>query len=420
MSHSRFTPSWRTRIALSVVFCGLLAGAASYAAKKPVRAAAPAKANPETMLSDIHKDLAQHNLRAAQQKADALVEAYPNFRLGHLIRGDILLMHTRPVAALGAAALVAATPGAVAAVGTDAKLADLRREAAVRMQAEPGRPSPVLLPRALLQMRKDQRHALIVDAKHSRLYLYENRNDQIRLLQDFYVSQGKLGINKLKEGDMRTPVGVYNIIGRLPGAKLPDLYGKGALPLDYPNDWDKVQGRGGSGIWVHGVPNETFSRPPLSTDGCVVVSNDDLNLLTRIVEVGKTPVLIGDLVEFVSKEQVERDLRVASALVETWRRDVENRDETALRSLYSARFKTTNEGDVNAWLEKNRYLPGVKNFSVTVTDTAFFRQPSQEEMIVSSFTQQIVAGKFRHAVRKKQYWAREGKNWKIVAESNLS
>ncbi|MYM40391.1 L,D-transpeptidase family protein [Duganella qianjiadongensis] len=415
MSYSRFKTSWRTRIALSVVFFGLLAGEFSYAARKPVRAVAPAKANPETMLAEIHKDLAQHNLRAAQQKADALVEAYPTFRLGHLIRGDILLMHTRPVAALGAAAMVPTAP-----VGTDAKLADLRREATVRMQAEPGRPSPTLLPRALLQLRKDQRHALIVDAKHSRLYLYENRNDQIRLLQDFYVSQGKLGINKLKEGDMRTPVGVYNIVGRLPGVKLPDLYGKGALPLDYPNDWDKVQGRGGSGIWVHGVPNETFSRPPLSTDGCVVVSNDDLNLLTRIVEVGKTPVLIGDQVEFVSKEQLERDLRVASSLVENWRRDVENRDETALRSLYSVRFKSSNDGDLNTWLDKNRYLPGVKNISVTVTDSAFFRQPSQEEMIVSSFTQQIVAGKFRHAVRKKQYWAREGKNWKIVAESNLS
>lgn len=415
MSTSRFKTSWRTRLALSVVFFGLLAGEVSYAARKPARVVAPAKPNPETMLAEIHKELAQHNLRAAQQKADALVEAYPTFRLGHLIRGDILLMHTRPVAALGAAAMAPTAP-----VGTDAKLADLRREATVRMQAEPGRPAPTLLPRALLQMRKDQRHALIVDAKHSRLYLYENRNDQIRLLQDFYVSQGKLGINKLKEGDMRTPVGVYTIIGRLPGVKLPDLYGKGALPLDYPNDWDKIQGRGGSGIWVHGVPNETFSRPPLSTDGCVVVSNDDLNLLTRIVEVGKTPVLIGDQVEFVSKEQLERDLRVASGLVETWRRDVENRDEVALRSLYSARFKSSNDGDLSTWLDKNRYLPGVKNISVTVTDSAFFRQPSQEEMIVSSFTQQIVAGKFRHAVRKKQYWAREGKNWKIVAESNLS
>ncbi|MHA4868358.1 L,D-transpeptidase family protein [Duganella sp. PWIR1] len=384
-----------------------MGGELSYAAKKPARAPVARKANPEELLNDIYKELATHDLGSAQRKADALVEAYPNFRLGHLIRGDILLMHTRMVGQLGAAV----PPGA------DAKLADLRREAAVRLQAE--RPGPALLPRALLQMRKDQKHALIVDAKHSRLYLYENRSDGLRLMQDFYVSQGKLGINKLKEGDMRTPVGVYYLIGRLPGVKLPDMYGKGAMPLDYPNDWDKIHGRSGSGIWVHGTPPETFSRPPLSTDGCVVVSNDDLNFLTRTVAIGTTPILIGDQVEFVSKEQLDKDLQQAESLVETWRRDVENRDDASLKALYSVRFKSSADEDINAWLDKNRYLPGAKKISVKVSDPSYFRQPSQEEVIVSNFTQQIVIGKFRHAVRKKQYWAKEGKNWKIVAESNV-
>ncbi|SDG13450.1 Murein L,D-transpeptidase YafK [Duganella sp. OV458] len=392
---------------MALLLISLMGGQFSYAAKKPERAPVARKANPEEQLGEIYKDLARHDLSAAQQKADALVEAYPNFRLGHLIRGDILLMHTRAVGNLGAAV----------PAGAEARLADLRREAAVRLGAE--RPAPALLPRALLQMRKDQRHALIVDAKHSRLYLYENRNDGLRLMQDFYVSQGKLGINKWKEGDMRTPVGVYYIVGRLAGVKLPDMYGKGALPLDYPNDWDKVQGRGGSGIWVHGTPPETFSRPPLSTDGCVVVSNDDLNFLTRTVEIGKTPILIGDQVEFVSKDQRDRDLRQAASLVEGWRLEMEKRDDASMKAMYSPRFKSSADEDVSTWLARNQFLPGAKKVSVTVTDQSYFRQPSHEEMIVSSFTQQTVVGKFRHAVRKKQYWAKEGKSWKIVAETNV-
>jgi murein L,D-transpeptidase YafK len=390
---------------------GLLGGGTSFAAKKPVKAHhAPVarKADPEELLSDIYRELAENNLRAAQEKADALVEAYPNFRLGHLLRGDLLLMHTRPVAMLGAAV----------PVGAEARLADLRREAAVRFQAQPGRPAASLVPRALLQMRKDQRHALIVDAKHSRLYLYENRNDQLRLMSDFYVSQGKLGINKSREGDMRTPIGVYYIVGRLPGVKLPDMYGKGALPLDYPNDWDKVHGRGGSGIWVHGTPPETFSRPPLSTDGCVVVSNDDLFKLTRTVEIGKTPVLIGDQVEFVTKTVMENDLKLASGLVESWRRDVERRDEAGLRSHYSAHFKSATDDDTDTWLAKQQFLPGARKVSVIVSESSFFRQPSKEEIIVSNFTQETVVGRYRRAVRKKQYWAKEGQAWKIVAESN--
>ncbi len=409
MSHFKFLQYLRPSRALCLVLLCVVGGGVSQAARKPARAPVVHKANPEQLLSEIYRELADHHLRAAQQKADALVDAYPNFRLGHLLRGDLLLMHTRAVSNLGAAV----------PQGAEAKLADLRREATVRMQAEPARPSEALVPRALLQMRKDQKHALIVDAKHSRLYLYENRNDQIRLLSDFYVSQGKLGINKVKEGDLRTPVGVYYIVGRLPGIKLPNIYGKGALPLDYPNDWDKVNGRSGSGIWVHGTPTETFSRPPLSTDGCVVVSNDDLNTLSRTVEIGKTPILIGEQVEFVSKAVTERDLKVAMALVESWRRDVENRDEAGLRALYSARFRSAADEDVDTWLAKQQFLPGAKKISVTVNDPSYFRQPTQEEVIVSNFTQQIVVGKWRHAVRKKQYWAKEGQQWKIVAESNV-
>jgi len=413
MSHLSFMQRWRAGGLAGLVLLGLLGGGgASYAAKKPQkpRAAAVRKVNPEELLADIYRELAENNLRAAQEKADALVEAYPTFRLGHLVRGDLLLMHTRPVAQLGAA-----VPPGIA----DAKLADLRREAAVRLQAEPARPADTLLPRALLQMRKDQKHALIVDAKHSRLYLYENRGDQIHLVSDFYVSQGKLGVNKSREGDMRTPIGVYYIVGRLPGIKLPDMYGKGALPLDYPNDWDKVNGRGGSGIWVHGTPPETFSRPPLSTDGCVVVSNDDLFTLTRTVEIGKTPILIGDQVEFVSKEVMARDLKLASSLVEGWRRDVENRDDASLRAHYSKRFKTVTDDDIDSWLAKQQFLPGAKKISVMVTDPSFFREPSHEDVIVSNFTQEIVVGKWRHAVRKKQYWVKEGQQWKIIAESNV-
>src|SRR5262245_14200330 len=154
MSHLGFMQRWRAASLAGLLLLGVLGGGGeSFAAKKPSRprAAAVRKANPEELLADIYRELAENNLRAAQAKADALVQAYPTFRLGHLLRGDLLLMHTRPVTQLGAAV----PPGA------DAKLADLRREAAVRLQAET-RPADTLLPRALLQMRKDQRHALIV------------------------------------------------------------------------------------------------------------------------------------------------------------------------------------------------------------------------------------------------------------------
>ena len=74
--------------------------------------------------------------------------------------------------------------------------------------------------------------------------------------------------------------------------KLPDFYGPGAFPISYPNEWDKLHRRNGYGIWLHGTPSETYSRPPRATDGCVVLTNDDLRRLARYVDVGRTPVVI--------------------------------------------------------------------------------------------------------------------------------
>jgi lipoprotein-anchoring transpeptidase ErfK/SrfK len=373
---------------------------------QPVPAGKP---DPEVMLIEVYKELAANKLRQAQQRADALVEAYPNFRLGHLIRGDLLMMHTRPVATFGA---VANAP--------EDKLKNLREEAMVRLRYLRERPDPNLVPRLILQLRDDQKHALVVDAKRSRLYLYENQGGQLKLVTDYYISQGKLGVHKLKEGDQKTPIGVYYITGRLAGARLPDFYGSGALPINYPNEWDKLNGRSGSGIWLHGTPSDSFSRPPLSSDGCVVLTNPDLHELAEAVEVGKTPVVISESVEFVTREKWENDRNVAIRLVDGWRRDAESLNPSVLMANYSSRFKSDRGEDLATWFPKQQPVPGrIKDLSIKLRDATYFFYPGRDDMIVSTFTQDAAVGKSKSSNRKRQYWVREGAQWKIVYEINI-
>lgn len=369
---------------------------------------APSRVDPEVLLIDVYKDLAANHLRQAQAKADALVEAYPNFRLGHLIRGDLLLMHTRPVR----------TFGAVNAPGD--KLQDLREEAMARLKWLRERPDPDLVPRPLLQLREDQKHALIVDAKRSRLYVYENQGGQLKFVTDYYISQGKLGVNKLKEGDQKTPIGVYYITSHLRGARLPDFYGTGALPINYPNEWDKINGRSGSGIWLHGTPSDSYSRPPLSSDGCVVLTNPDLNKLTASVEIGKTPVLISENVEFVSRAKWASDRSLAAKMLEDWRRDAESLNPSKLMTNYSRKFRTEKGEDLATWFPKqHQFMSGIKDLSLTLKDITTFFYPGRDDMIVTTFTQNAQIGKSRSTTRKRQYWVKEGSQWKIVYELNL-
>lgn len=386
---------------------GLMATTTAIASAAPAWIAA--KPDPDTLLIEIYKDLSSNNLRQAQIKADKLVAVYPNFRLGHLIRGDLLLMHTRAVKTFGAAK----------DAPTD-KLKDLREEAIARLNALRARPDPNLVPRSVLQLRNDQKHVLVVDTKRSRLYVYQNQDSQLKLLSDYYVSQGKLGVNKLKEGDQKTPIGIYYITGRLSKARLPDFYGSGALPINYPNEWDKINGRNGSGIWLHGTSSDSFSRPPLASDGCVVLNNQDLQQLFSSVEIGKTPVVISEQVEFINKKKWDVERNFATKLTESWRVATESMNTNRLLDSYSQQFKSESGENLKTWFAKNQQSSvGTMGQTITLRDVSLFHYPGKSDMIVGTFTLDTQTGKSKKSLRKRQYWAKEGSQWKIVYEGNI-
>jgi murein L,D-transpeptidase YafK len=416
MRRAQFTPLRIRRKVKGILLAGMLVmpmgvHAVHAPAVKPdsvaATPAAPNKPDPDVLLIEIYKELAANHLRQAQQKADTLVTAYPNFQLGHLIRGDLLLMHTRLVNTLGAVDGV-----------SEERLGNLRAEAAARLKSLRSRPDPNLVPRPLLKLREDQKFALLVDARRSRLYVYENRGGLPHFVSDYYISQGKLGVDKFREGDQKTPLGVYYITSQLPRQKLPDFYGSGALPISYPNDWDRLNGRGGSGIWLHGTPSSSYSRPPLASDGCVVLTNPDLDKLKASVEIGRTPVVISEQVEFVTREKWEADRQLAARLLENWRKDLESLNPNRLMANYSSRFKTERGENLETWSGRQKQrMSGLPGISVSLREVSFFLYPGQENLIVSTFTQDAIIGKVKHSVRKRQYWAKEGAGWKIIAEN---
>src|SRR5258706_13990295 len=154
----------------------------------------------DALLAGVYQEIRRGHLDTAMQDVEGLIRVKPNFRLAHLIKGDLLLARARPISTLGAAPNV---PGA--------RIEGLRAEAVARVRAYHERPPTDRVPRYLLQLRDDQKYAVVVDTRRSRLYLYSNDSGTPRLVSDYYVSSGKNGALKVREGDERTPVGVYHI-----------------------------------------------------------------------------------------------------------------------------------------------------------------------------------------------------------------
>ncbi|CAI6147276.1 MAG: hypothetical protein SPLUMA1_SPLUMAMAG1_01934 [uncultured Sulfurimonas sp.] len=61
-----------------------------------------------------------------------------------------------------------------------------------------------------------------------------------------------MACDKIREGDLRTPIGVYKLVKKL--SKVDSFYGPLAFATSYPNSYDKYLGKNGSGIWIHGLP----------------------------------------------------------------------------------------------------------------------------------------------------------------------
>jgi len=94
-----------------------------------------------------------------------------------------------------------------------AQLKDLRDEAALRLKALSDRPPAQAVPDQFVALSNRHRHAIAVDTSRARLYLFENNGSGPRLVADYYISVGKLGVDKGSEGDQRTPLGDVVITG---------------------------------------------------------------------------------------------------------------------------------------------------------------------------------------------------------------
>jgi murein L,D-transpeptidase YafK len=163
---------------------------------------------------------------------------------------------------------------------------------------------------------------VLVDAEAHRLFLYQKQENGYEEVANYYVTLGERGTGKQVRGDKKTPVGVYQIVKQLPDQTLPELYGVGALTLNYPNTWDKGQGRTGSGIWLHGTPRSTYSRPPLASRGCVVLNNPAMeNLLFRFGLNQTTPVIIAEKTPKRSLAEINGHKQSVLTRINQWLRE---------------------------------------------------------------------------------------------------
>jgi L,D-transpeptidase YnhG len=382
--------------------------AASAARRAAVRTPAGPDGEAEARLIEIYKLIGKGDTRDALQKSEGLVRDHPNFQLAQLLYGDLLASRTRPVNAFGD---VTDTKAAVP------QLAELRQESLLRLRALRERPALGMVPSQFLALSPRNKHAIAIDASRARLYLFENTAAGLKLQADYYISIGKLGIEKFMEGDQRTPLGVYFITSNLNPKSLRDFYGAGALPINYPNQLDVKRGKTGGGIWLHGTPADQFSRAPLASDGCVVLANPDLQRLIRTVEIGNTPVVIAKSLKWVSPHALKADIQSFEDQLQGWHRTKSSGDMDKLKGWYTRDFTSFGK-TMEEWAPAlQAEVQQLRGRSIELKEVSYLRWTDSSDTMVVTFGE-LTKGASRGRT-KRQYWVRQGSQWKIFFEGTI-
>ncbi|GAA0745748.1 L,D-transpeptidase [Ideonella azotifigens] len=362
----------------------------------------------ESRLLAAYRLVGERRLDAALQVTTALARDYPQFRLGQLLHADLLAAHVQPLAGFGRpAAAMAVAPEASA---TGDALTGLQQEAAARLHALQQRPPAGLVPAELVRLPASVPHAIVVDASRSRLYLFRHDVQGLQLVQDFYVSVGKQGVDKQAEGDQKTPLGVYYTLNAVAPAQLDIRFGAGALPLNYPNALDRNDGRTGSGILLHGVPIGTYSRPPLDSDGCVAMANDDLLRLMATLPERDTPVVITREIHWVAPAQAGALPASFEQAWSAWQRARLQGTPALLDPLYAPNATLAVTGE-----QAERFRSRLQVPPAAVDEVSVLTWHDHTPMLVVTFRERAGATVKRDRV-VRQYWGQQGADWRIVAE----
>lgn len=232
------------------------------------------------------------------------------------------------------------------------------------------------------------------------------------------ISIGKEGFGKQVEGDRKTPVGIYQITSFLKDEQLDDYYGIGAYPLNYPNIWDRLSGRTGHGIWFHGLPKGTETRPLLDSEGCVITDNLTLQKFADFIETGESLFVLSESLDWLEPGTMQPSADILEA-IESWRADWQNNNISEYLANYHLNF-TDSRRNLKQWKTYKTRVNGLKTYiRIFLSKMSVIAYPGEENLVAMRFYQHYESSNFNWRGWKHLLWRRDDAGvWRILYEGN--
>ncbi|MGE4396177.1 MAG: murein L,D-transpeptidase family protein [Sulfurimonas sp.] len=224
---------------------------------------------------------------------------------------------------------------------------------------------------------------LACDKSVSTLELYSlDENQSFNYRKTYNAFTGKLKGDKVREGDLKTPIGIYQITQKLSkDTKLDPFYGPLAFVTSYPNIYDSYRGKNGSGIWIHGLPSEDRDE---FTRGCIAIDNSSIECLDRNIDIDKTVLIIDDA---KVKQNISKDtLSSILAQLYSWRYSWIYDDIEGYLSFYSPEFVRSDGMNIEEFRKyKTRVFKKVEKKTIIFNDINVLPYPNTSNIYQINF-----------------------------------
>ena len=261
----------------------------------------------------------------------------------------------------------------------------------------------------LISPKAEPHHVVLVEKASQRLFVYEFAGDY-NLVATFKCATGESPGDKQASGDQKTPEGVYFFTKAVGERYLTPTYGARAFPMNYPNLMDRKMNKGGNSIWVHGTNEELKER---STNGCIVLANEDVVALENYVKLWDTPIIIEQELNYVEGDSLLRQGQILLDRVEGWSKAWSQKDLDRYLSYYASNFTWKNL-DLQGWRKRKAWLnQHYRIISVQLNDIRFFRQG---KMVLATAQEIYQSNQFASAGLKHLYLVQNSEEWRILGE----
>jgi murein L,D-transpeptidase YafK len=366
----------------------------------------------DSMLLALQNIQSLNNDQALKQTRE-IIQNYPTSKLAQLLYADLLMAKTAVLSNIGS--------GIPDNPKKQPRLNDLTFEIKQRLSSIKNPAMQGMIPDNFIRLANNQRYAIIIDQSQSRLYVYRNEQGTPVLETDFFVSIGLKGAGKEYRGDQKTPIGIYHVTRYIPDDELPDLYGRGAFPVNYPNTWDNRNHRSGGGIWIHGTPSYTYNRAPLSSNGCIVLSNADFMRINDYINPQQhTPIIIALNINWITPEVWQQHQKSMMQVLTNWITDWESNDHNRYISHYSKTDFLSYGRNYKVWEGHKRWVNrNKKGVRVEYSHLNIFKYPGEEHLVTMQYDQSYHSNNLNIASPKELFWKQQDNKWKIVYEGIL-